>query len=69
MEKFFRTFIPTAFWLGVAAFVLAVFLVVFSLPFFYRLTAGGLVRGAQALLLIAVAGHCAHRTAQGQAAR
>jgi hypothetical protein len=69
MDNFYRQFIPTALWLGVAAFVLAVFLVVFSLPFPLRLTAGGIVRGAQALLLIAVAAYCAQRTAQGQAAR
>jgi hypothetical protein len=66
MRKIYCTLVPAAFWLGVAAFLLAVFLVVFSLPLFYRLTAGGLVRGAQALLLIAVAGYCAHQTAQGQ---
>ena len=62
MDNFFRTFVPTVFWLGVAAFVLAVFLVVFSLKFPFALTPGGLVRGAQALLLIAVAGYCAQRT-------
>ena len=69
MEDFYRQFIPTALWLGVAAFVLAVFLVVFSLPFPFRLTPGGILHGAQALLLTAVAGYCARRTAQGQAAR
>jgi hypothetical protein len=69
MDNFYRVFIPTALWLGVAYFALAVFLLVFSLPFPFRLTPGGIVRGAQALLLIAVAGHCAHRTAQGQAVR
>jgi len=69
MENFYRTFIPTALWLGVAAFVLAVFLVVFGIRFPFVLTPGGIIRGAQTLLLIAVAGHCAHRTAQGQAGR
>jgi hypothetical protein len=69
MENFYRTFIPTALWLGVAYFALAVFLMVFSLPFPFRLTPGGIVRGAQALLLIAVAGYCAHRTAQGPGVR
>ena len=64
MENFYRVLIPTALWLGIAAFVLALLLVVFSLPFPFRLTPGGIVRGVQALLLIAVAGHCAHRTAQ-----
>jgi hypothetical protein len=66
MEKFYRKLIPTAFWLGVAAFALAVFLVVFSLPFPFALTPGGIVRGAQAFLLIAVAGYCALLTAHDQ---
>jgi hypothetical protein len=69
MENFYRTFIPTALWLGIAAFVLAVFLMVFSLPFPYRLTPGGIVHGAEALLLMAVASYCAHRTAQGPGVR
>ncbi len=69
MDNFYRTFIPTALWLGVAYFALAVFLLVFSLPFPFRLTPGGIVHGAEALLLIAVAGYCAHQTAQGQGAR
>ena len=63
MDNFYRTFIPTAFWLSVAAFVLAVVLVVFSLRFPFGLTPGGMLRGAQTLLLMAVAGYCAHRTA------
>jgi hypothetical protein len=66
MENFYRTFIPTALWLGVAAFVLAVFLVVFSIKFPFTLTPGGIIRGAQTLLLIAVAGYCAHLTAHNQ---
>jgi hypothetical protein len=63
MGKNYCTLIPTALWLGVAAFVLAVFLVVFSPPFPFRLTPGGILHGADALLLIVVAGYCAHRTA------
>jgi len=51
------------------SFVLALFLVVFSIKFPFALTPGGLVRGAQTFLLIAVAAYCAHRTAQGQAGR
>ncbi len=66
MENFYRTFIPTMLWLGVAAFVLAVFLVVFSIKFPFTLTPGGIIRGAQTLLLIAVAGYCAHLTAHNQ---
>ena len=64
VDNFYRQFIPTTLWLGVAAFLLAVFLVVFSLPFPFRLTPGGIVRGAQTLLLIAVASYCALRTPQ-----
>ncbi len=66
MDNFYRTFIPTAFWLGVAAFTLAVFLVVFSIRFPFVLTPRGIIRGAQTLLLIAVAGYCAHLTAHNQ---
>jgi hypothetical protein len=54
------------FWLGVAAFALALFLVVFSIGLPLTLTPGGMLHGAQTLLLIAVAGYCAHRTALGQ---
>ncbi|GEM_PF-670563 len=64
VDNFYRVLIPTALWLGTAAFALAVLLVVFSIPFPFRLTPGGIVRGAQALLLIAVAAYCAHRTEQ-----
>ncbi len=64
MENFYRTLIPTAFWLGVAAFVLALFLVVFGIRFPFALTPGGIVRGAQAFLLIAVAAYCARRAGQ-----
>ncbi len=66
MNNFYRTLIPTALWLGVAAFVLALFLVVFGIRFPFALTPGGIVRGAQAFLLIAVAGYCAHLTAHNQ---
>jgi hypothetical protein len=64
MDNFFRTFIPTMFWLGVAAFALALFMVVFSLPLVYRLTPGGVIRGADAFLLTAIAGYCAHQNGQ-----
>ncbi len=66
MENFYRKLIPTAFWLGVAAFALAAFLVVFSIRFPFALTPGGIVRGAQTLLLIAVAGYCALLTTHDQ---
>ena len=66
MDDFYRMLIPIAVWLGVAAFVLALLLVVFSIPSPFRLTPGGIIRGAQTLLLIAVAGYCAHLTAHNQ---
>ena len=66
MDNFYRRFIPTAFWLGVAAFVLAVFLVLFNIRSPFVLTPRGIIRGAQTLLLIAVAGYCARLTAHNQ---
>jgi hypothetical protein len=63
MDNFYRRFIPTAFWLGVAVFALAVFLVLFSIRSPLVPTPRGIIRGAQTLLLIAVAGYCAHLTA------
>ena len=57
MAKIYRTLVPTAFCLGVAAFALGVLLVVFSIRFPFVLTPGGILRGAQTLLLIAVAGY------------
>jgi hypothetical protein len=66
MDNLYCTLIPTAFSLGVAAFALAVFLVVFSIRFPYGLTSGGIIRGAQTLLLIALAGYCARLTAHNQ---
>jgi hypothetical protein len=64
MDNFYRQFIPTALWLGVAAFALALFLLVFSIRFPLALTPGGIVRGAQTLLLVAVAAHCTHKATQ-----
>jgi glucan phosphoethanolaminetransferase (alkaline phosphatase superfamily) len=69
MESFYRRLIPTALWLGVAAFVLAVFLVLFNIRPPLVLTPRGFIRGAQTLLLIAVAGYCAHLTAHNQRAQ
>ena len=57
MDNFYRALIPTVFCLGVAAFVLAVFLVVFSIRFPYGVTPGGIIRRAQTLLLITLAGY------------
>ena len=64
MEKIYRTLVPVAFWLGIAAFVLALLMMLLGRQFLFALTPGGLVRGALALLFIAVAGYCAHRTTQ-----
>jgi hypothetical protein len=66
MDNFYRMLIPIALWLGVAAFVLALLLVVFSIPSPFRLTPGGIIRGAQTLLLIGLAGYCARLTAHNQ---
>jgi hypothetical protein len=64
MDNFYRMLVPIALWLGIAAFVLALLLVLVGQPFLFRLTPGGILRGAQTLLLVAVAGYCARRTAQ-----
>ncbi len=61
MNDFYRVLIHTNLWLGIAAFVLALFLVIFSLGFPFWLTPGGIVRGAQTFLLVAVAAYCAHK--------
>jgi len=45
MDNFYRTLIPTTLWLGVAAFVLAVFLVVFRIRFPLCLPPGELSGG------------------------
>lgn len=64
MDNVYRMLVPIALWLGFASFVLALLLVLVGQPFLFRLTSGGILRGAQTLLLLAVAGYCAHRTAQ-----
>ncbi len=64
MDDFYRVLIHTTLWLGMAAFLLALFLVIFSLGFPLRLTPGGIIRGAQTFLLVAVAAYCAHKTLQ-----
>ena len=65
-EKICCRLIPIAFWLGVAAFVVAAVLAVAGRPFLFHLTPGGILRGGEVLLLITVAGFCVHRTAHGQ---
>jgi hypothetical protein len=64
MDNFYRMLIPIALWLGIASFVLALLMMLVGQPFLFRLSPGGLLRGGQTLLLLAVAGYCAHRTAQ-----
>jgi hypothetical protein len=63
MNKFCRTLIPIALWLGIATFALALFLVAFGIRFLATLTPGGIVRCAQTFLLLAMAAYCAHKVA------
>lgn len=64
MDKFYRNLVPIVLWLGIAAFVVALLMMLIGRPFLFGLTPGGINRGAQTLLLIAVGAYCAHRTAQ-----
>ncbi len=59
MDESYRVLIHTTLWLGIATFALALFLVIFSVRFPFGLTPGGIVRGAQTFLLVAVATYCA----------
>ncbi len=61
MDNAYRTIVPIALWLGLAAFVLALLMMLAGRPFFFGLTPGGIVRGGQTLLLVAVAGYCAYK--------
>ncbi len=63
MEEFYRGLIQTTLRLGIAAFLLAIRLAIFSLGLPLRLTPGGIMRGAQTVLLIAVAAYCAQKVA------
>ncbi len=64
MDNLYRMLTLIALWLGVAAFVLALIMAVLNERFLFLLTPRGVLRGAQALLLLAVAAYCAHRTTQ-----
>jgi hypothetical protein len=64
MDSFYRGLVTTAFWLGLAAFVLALIMTVVGKPFLFGLTPGGINRAAQTLFLIAVATYCVRRTGQ-----
>jgi hypothetical protein len=63
MKNFYRILILFALWFGIAACVLAPLRLLVGLPFL-GLTPGGIVRGAETLLLVAVGSYGAYRTAQ-----
>ncbi len=62
MASFYRVLVPIALWLGLAAFVFGNLMMLVARPFLFGLTPGGILKGAQALFLIAVGGYCAYRT-------
>ena len=64
MDSCYRNLVPIALWLGIAAFVVALLMMLIGRPFLFGLTPGGINRGAQTLFLVAVGAYCAHRTAQ-----
>lgn len=64
MNTFYRRLIPIALWLGIAVFLLALLAILIGKPIVFGLTVGGINRGAQTLLLVAVAAYCAHRAAR-----
>ncbi len=61
MDQFYRVLIHLTLWLGIAAFALALFLVIFSLHSPFGLTPGGILRGAQTFLLASIAAYCAQK--------
>lgn len=61
MDGIYRALIPVALWLGLASFVLALIILLAGRPFLFTLTAGGILDGAQALFMLAVASYCALR--------
>jgi hypothetical protein len=64
MDSFYRILVPLALWLGLAAFVLGNIMMLAGRPFLFGLTPGGILNGAQALVLIAVGSYCALRAGQ-----
>ena len=64
MDSVYRVLVPIALWLGIAAFVVALIMMIVARSFLFGLAPGGILRGAQALFLLAVGGYCAHRTTQ-----
>jgi len=64
MDSVYRNLVAITLWLGIAAFALGILMMLIGRPFLFRLTPGGLLKGAQGLVLIAVGSYCAHRTSQ-----
>lgn len=62
MDEFSRVFIPTALWPGIATSAQAMLFVVFCIRFPETLIPGGIVRGTQISLLVAMVAYCAHKT-------
>lgn len=60
MENFYRTLVPIALWLGLVVFVIALVIRLTQTPLL-GFSPLGLLRGAQTLLLLAVAAYCAHK--------
>lgn len=62
MEKFYRALVPIGLWLGLVVLAIALFMGITNTTIlgFGR---GGVLRGAETLLLVAVAAYCAQRIA------
>lgn len=63
MENIYRTLVPIALWLGIVVFIVALFMGLTHTPFL-GFSQGGFSHGAQTLLLMTVAAHCAHKALQ-----
>ena len=64
MDSVYRILVHLALWLGIAAFVLGLIMMLARQPFLFGLTPGGILNGAQTLVLLAVGSYCARRTGQ-----
>lgn len=65
MDGIYRALIPVALWFGLASYALALIMMLAGRQFLFSLTAGGILDGAQALFLLAVASYCALRAPKG----
>ncbi len=65
MDGIYRALIPVALWLGLVTFALALIMLLAQRPFLFGLTAGGILDGAQALFMLAVASYCLLRAPKG----